>query len=211
MENDNERLEFLGDRVISVILAHYLFQRYYNESEGFITKLKTKIENRDMLAKLARKINLHNFLLISQQVENTNGRDFPKLLEDVFESFIGAVFLDQGFEFTNTFLRSIFNNTYFHYIDYAELLYLDNNYKDQLLKYYHTKSFNHPIYRIISCEGNINNRIFTVGLIDQDFINTYSNLESTQMNQYFAIGIGKTKKKAEQNCSKEALEKYRSI
>ena len=92
----NERLEFLGDTVIKSIIAEYLFERYPTEDEGFMTRLKTKIENRESLARFARIIGLDEFVIISAQNEDSNtGRTNDKILEDVFESFMAALYLDK--------------------------------------------------------------------------------------------------------------------
>lgn len=91
----NERLEFLGDSIISSAVAKYLYDRYPNQEEGFMTTIRTRLVNGEALAKLARIINLQEHLIISRHVEERcNGRDNTRILEDAFESFIGAMFLD---------------------------------------------------------------------------------------------------------------------
>jgi len=91
----NERLEFLGDSIISSAVAKYLYDRYPNQEEGFMTTIRTRLVNGEALAKLARIINLQDHIIISRHVEERcNGRDNTRILEDAFESFIGAIFLD---------------------------------------------------------------------------------------------------------------------
>jgi len=187
-EASNERLEFLGDTVIKLIVSHYLFIRYENEDEGFMTRLKTKIENRDTLAILAKKIGLDNFLLVSQQIESVTGRTSDKLLEDAFESYIGALYLDSGFENCHKFITNILESE----IDYAEILCNDSNYKDQLLRYYHKNKWSHPLYIEISHDGPPHRRVFTMGVKDND-----GNIVGT--------GKDKSKRKAEQTSAKKAL------
>jgi len=92
-----ERLEFLGDSVIHLVLADYLYQRYDNQYEGFMTKLRTKLENGQSLANLTKAIGLHQYILISRNIEQMGGRlQNVHILEDAFESFIGALYLDTG-------------------------------------------------------------------------------------------------------------------
>merc|ERR1711935_614919 len=91
----NERLEFLGDSILGSTVAGYLYERFPDENEGFMTRLRTKLVNGEMLGKLAKKIDLSGFMIISRHVEERcNGRDNLRILEDVFESFIGALYLD---------------------------------------------------------------------------------------------------------------------
>ena len=90
-----ERLEFLGDSVIHLALADYLFHRYENQYEGFMTRLRTKLENGQTLSNLAKVLNLHEYVLISRNIEHSGGRQKnTHILEDSFESFIGALYID---------------------------------------------------------------------------------------------------------------------
>ena len=94
-DGDNERLEFLGDSIISSTVAKYLFERYSDQDEGFLTRLRTKLVNGESLGDLAKKLDFGKYLLISRHVEDRcNGRNSLRILEDVFESFIGSIFLD---------------------------------------------------------------------------------------------------------------------
>ncbi len=190
-EESNERLELLGDAIIKGIVTHYLYNRYFEEDEGFITRLKTKIENRESLARLARVINLSKYVIISSYVENLGGRNSDKTLEDSFEAFFGALYLDIGFDGCQKFLNKILETK----INYSKLLYFDNNYKDQLLKYYHTNKWGHPEYCDISVEGPSNKKVFVRGVKDNE-------------GNVIAKGKGGSKKKAEQIASMNALLKY---
>ena len=91
----NERLEYLGDSILGATVASYLFERYPDQEEGFMTRLRTKIVNGEMLGSLALKMGLSDHMVISRHVEDRcNGRTNLRILEDVFESFIGALYLD---------------------------------------------------------------------------------------------------------------------
>ena len=194
-DNSNERLEFLGDTIIKAIIGHYLYERYPEEDEGFMTKLKTKIEDKDSLARFAKLINLDEFVIISKQNEETGiNRANNKILEDAFESFVGALYLDNGFEVCKKFIRYILENQ----IDYSDIIYNDSNYKDQLLRYYHSNKWKHPQYILINEEGIGNKKIFTIGLMDND-----SNIIMKAMDS--------SKRKAEQKVSKFALYKFNKL
>ena len=94
-EESNERLEFLGDSIIGAIVTHYLYERYPDQDEGFMTRLKIKLVNGETLAFFAELIHLDEYVLISRHVEDRcNGRESVKVLEDCFEAFIGALYLD---------------------------------------------------------------------------------------------------------------------
>ena len=84
LQEHNERMEFLGDSVLSLIITNYLYNKYPDKDEGFLTRIKTKLVNGTQLAKLARQINLGKFILLSNHVENIKGRDSQKILEDTF-------------------------------------------------------------------------------------------------------------------------------
>ena len=192
----NERLEFLGDTVIKSVIAEYLFERYPKEDEGFMTRLKTKLENRESLAKFARTMGLDDFVIISSQNEGSNiGRTNDKILEDAFESFMAALYIDAGFETCKKLIRNVLENQ----IDYSEILYNDTNYKDHLQRYYHTIKWSHPTFKLIK-EENLaeNKKLFTVGLLDND-------------GHIIATACESSKKKAQQKASKIGLYKFKQL
>ena len=194
-ENSNERLEFLGDTIIKAVIAHYLYERYPNEDEGFMTKLKTKIEDKDSLARFAKLINLDKFVIISKQNEESGiNRANNKILEDAFESFVGALYLDNGFDVCKKFIRYILENK----IDYSDIIYNDSNYKDQLLRYYHSNKWTHPEYILLNEKGMGNKKIFTIGLMDNN-------------NNIILKASESSKRKAEQKVSKFALYKFNKL
>lgn len=189
-KNSSERSEYLGDTVVKCIVAKYLFLRYYNESEGFLTKTKTKIENRKSLAHFARLLGLDRFLIISKQNEELENRNADKFLEDAFEAFIGALLLDQGYNFCEKYLFKLLDSE----IDYANILYIDTNFKDKLQRFYHQNGWGHPVFQDISTETIGNKKIFTVAVL-------FNNNEITRAQE-------SSKKKAEQKASMLALLKF---
>lgn len=193
-ENSYERLEYLGDRVLKLIVSFYLFNRYEKENEGFMTKLQTKIEDKKNLPILSREIGLGKFFIISKSIENMNGRNLDKIHEDVFEAFLGALFLSNGFEICLLLIINLLETL----IDYSEKLYCDNNYKDNLLKYHHTNEWTHPKYSIIYMEGPPHKRKYIVGVEKH-------NPSDTKEEKYIGFGIGNSHKEGEQNAAKMAL------
>jgi ribonuclease III len=183
-----ERLEFLGDTICKASISGYIFQRYPNEDEGFMTRLKTKLENRQAFAKFGKLLGLDQYILISHQLELKMGRTSEKVLEDCFEAFMGALYLDAGFDICRTILIQFLEEE----IDFAEILYNDNNYKDQLLRYYHKNKWSYPVYLDIKAEGPLHCRIYTIGVKDNN-------------GNIVGIGVDHSKRKAEQIASKKAL------
>jgi ribonuclease-3 len=102
---NNERLEYLGDATLSLIIAEYLFEKYPDKQEGELSKIRSSIVRSESLAGFAKKLNLGDYLLLGKGEEQNGGRDRNKNLEDLYEAFLGAVFLDQGFERTKAFVQ----------------------------------------------------------------------------------------------------------
>ena len=199
-EVSNERYEFLGDSVIDLIIANYLFDRYPKEKEGFMTKLRTKLVCTKTLAKLSSYLDLTRFIVMSKYVEDIcGGRDNPKLLENCFESFVGVTYKLFGFEFCNDFVLAMIENI--DLIDIVDLIENDDNYKDQLLRYCH-KNFEgrNPVYKQISMEGLSNHAIFTMCVMVPIEENTMILMGQAR---------GPNKKEAEQESARIALDKLK--
>ena len=182
----NERLEFLGDSVLGLIVANYIFHKYPDNDEGFLTRIKTKLVNGVQLSKLAKQINLGKYILMSNHVENIKGRNSQKILEDAFEAFLAAIFKDLGFDAVNSFVVNLIDK-----LDFNDILFEDN-YKDILLKY-SQKVFKNctPEYELVSTDGPPHNRIFKVIVV----IN----------GDKYETGSGKSKKQAEQDAAEKTL------
>jgi dsRNA-specific ribonuclease len=137
-EESNERMEFLGDSIISAVIAKYLFERFPGQDEGFLTRIRTKLVNGKSLANFATLIDLSQYLLISRHVEERcNGRENTRILEDAFESFIGALFLD----FNEIELCDYINNNTTNNLNVVKQNLIDlekkitnRNHKKQILK-----------------------------------------------------------------------------
>lgn len=132
-EESNERLEFLGDAVVNFVVGRYLFNRYPDENEGFMTRIRTKLVNGNMLAQFALMIGIEKFMLISKQIEENEGRSNKKILEDGFEAFVGAMLNDQNdYSKVEEWLVNLIEGN----IDFSQLISSNNNYKDMLIKHF---------------------------------------------------------------------------
>lgn len=192
----SERLEFLGDSVCGMCVAAYLYDRYPDQDEGFMTRLRTRLVCGSRLGEFANVLGLHQHVILSRYVELVNnGRSNYKVLEDIFEAFVGALYLDNGSDASicHRFLVAIMEK----HIDFADLIYNDQNYKDQLLRSFqkfYDGAF--PIYREISVDVKDGSKVYTMGVL---------NPEGT-----YIVGTGSSVKKrqSEQLSSLEALKYY---
>ncbi|AYV76942.1 MAG: ribonuclease III [Barrevirus sp.] len=193
-EDSYERLEFLGDAQLHLIFGEYLFKRYEKEDEGFLTKLRTKIENGDTLSVLSETIGLGEYVVISRYVELNGGRTSNRpLLEDAFEAFIGALYLECGFEITKTFVVNLVEQE----IDFAIMLSTVTNFKEKLLQYFHLKRWCDPVYGTLNISGNECSKLYTI----------YLKLKKNELDdgEVVATGSASSKKQAEQNAAKAFL------
>ena len=183
---DNERLEFLGDAVLELTVSEYLFQTYPNRPEGELTKLRASIVCEPSLFKYAENLEFGAYILLGKGEELTGGRTRPALLADVFESFVGALYLDQGLNMVKQFLtKHIFSKI----SNDGKLLV--NDYKTQLQEYTQHHNMGPIEYRIVDERGPAHEREF------------YS--EVTMDGAVWGMGKGRSKKESEQQAAAEAL------
>lgn len=183
----NERLEFLGDSVLSLIVAQYLFENFPDENEGFLTKIRANFVNRNSLGNIANNLRLGDFIIISDNLERHFVKGSKTVLADAFEALVGALYLDKGLDVCRRFIYKVLIEPNVQDDDYL----LDENYKSQLLEFTQAEKMSSPIYEIEKEEGPQHERIFTVSV-------------SVGSNK-LGIGRGKNKKTAEQNAAKNAL------
>lgn len=188
-EESNERLEFLGDSVLGKVVASYLYERYPDESEGFLTRTRTKLVNGKMLAKLCKLVGLTPYIILSIQIEESGGRDMTNILEDSLEAFIGAIFLDLGDDAVYTWITNMIEE----HIDLADLIRQNTNYKDMLLKYMQQNMGYIPKFYEKDSEVVHGHKVYKVYLKGPN-------------NDVIAIGTGSNKKEAENDAAKLALE-----
>ena len=187
-----ERLEFLGDSVIHYILGDYIYHRFPEDDEGLMTKIRTKLENSGKMCVLTKALKLEPFIILAKQIEITKGRDkIISILEDVFESFVGAMHEEFGMKVCKEFVINLIEDN----IDITDLLENDDNYKDQLLRYYHIMKWPFPKYNLLSTTVNEDNNSRTFKVIVKN-----------NKNKVIGHGTGGSLKKAEQMSAKMALE-----
>ncbi len=185
----NERLEFLGDAVLDLAVAEYLYTSYPELDEGALTKLRSLVVNAKTLAGYARTIHIGNMLIISESAAAMGVRNSDTALSDALEALIGAIYLDGGYEHAKKFVHAhILSRT-----NFDQLLSTEQNYKSVLLEYAQAQRIPLPVYMITSEEGPSHNKIFTVAV----------KLGEEIMGQ----GTGRSKKEAEQSAAREAAAK----
>ena len=185
---DNERLEFLGDAVLELAVSQFLYKNFQTMSEGEMTKLRASIVCEPSLAKLAEELEFGDVVLLGKGEVLTGGRTRPALLADVFEEFIGALYLDKGLDAVISFLDKtmypkIRSGAFSHMMDF----------KSQLQEYIQRDNLGQLIYTILQERGPAHNREF---------------VSEVQLNDVgIGKGVGRSKKEAEQHAAQQALMK----
>lgn len=182
-----ERLEFLGDAVIELIVSDYLYKEYKELPEGHLTKMRAAAVRAESLAQLTLDYDLQNFILLGKGEEQSNGRSRISLLCDVFEAFIGAVYLDQGTKQA----RNILKQALFPKISAGDFSH-GMDFKTALQEWMQRDGIVQIEYQVIETTGPDHARQFKVAvLIEGDIM---------------GIGVGSSKKRAEQAAAKEAYD-----
>lgn len=184
----NERLEFLGDSILSFVVSNYLFVKYPDFDEGTLTNLRSLMVNTKSLSNIARELNMGELLKLSRGEEESKGRENATLLENSFEAYIGALFLDQGLPSVVKFLQdSLFPK--------IQTLVNKKTFKDPkslLQEKVQAKKHGSPLYRVLQETGPAHTKTFKVGV----FVN----------GKMLGEGSGKSKQTAEESAAKVALE-----
>lgn len=186
----NERIEFLGDAVLELTISDWLFRQFPHFQEGQLTKLRAQIVCEDSLSLLAKECSLNKYLLLGKGETLSGGREKPAILCDVFEAFIGALYLDKGVNEVQRFLNlvvipKIKNGRY-------ELI---TDFKTELQEYLQQNGTVHIRYELVKEEGPSHDKIFTVQLIVD--------------GKKYKTASGKTKKAAEQMAAKLTMEELK--
>ena len=195
---DNEQIEFVGDSLLGCVIALYLHERYPDQDEGFMTRLRTRLVNNKQLGEIAIKIGFEKCIILSRHVEDVcNGRRNLRILGSMLEAWIGAMYLDisekdpgMAFVRVKTWIVNLFESK----VDFVSLISEDNNFKDQLLQYYQAAYHTPPKYKEVSSEGPLHDRTFTMGVLAPD-------------GSIVATATARNKKVAEQEASRRALRK----
>ena len=187
-ENSYETMEFLGDSILGSVVSSYLYERFYkiyDQDEGFLTYLKNRIVCGENLAQLATKLGFNRYLIISKHIEDKcDGRNNINILEDSFESFLGAIFLDNDYEFTKNIILTIIEK----HIDFTDIIIKNNNYKEQIIKYLQHNYKENPKF---TDRDQDDNGFYYCDLYFKD--------------ELISSGTGKSKKKSQQDAAKNGL------
>lgn len=185
----NERLEFLGDSVLGMVIAEHLLLTNTNFDEGDLTKCKALLVNESALAGVALESGLNQFIMLSSDEERTGGRERNSIMSDAVEAVIGAIFLDGGLTPAREFINRILITRENEILNDIS----QRNFKGELLEYLQARAAGPPHYEVLSEEGPDHNKTFTIAV--------YTNGEIT------GTGTGSTKKEAEQHAAAVALER----
>ncbi len=205
-----ERLEWLGDGILQSVIANYLYKRYDDQQEGFLTILRSKLVNTDTLSRLAHYLNLDRYIIMSKHKEiEENGRTDKEILEDSFEALIGSMSIEfgaedevEGYKMCRKFIIKLYEDN----IDFSNLILKDENYKDQLMRYFHriyeglTSPPYSPKYDVVKTEITENDNGSTV----KKYYIAVKNYEGIVIGE----GVSFNKKDAEVKAAKAGLQYY---
>ena len=183
----NERLEFLGDAVLDLIVGEFLFKKFPHFSEGELSKMRASMVNEKAFAKVARFLEIGKYLYISPSEEQNKGRDKDSILSNAFEAIIGAIYLESDLETTQNLFYSLIPQVYEN-IDPKSLF---SDYKTALQELSQSLFGVTPQYIVLDCRGPDHNKEFFVGI--------------SILDKEYATASGKSKKEAQQNAAKIAL------
>jgi len=188
----NERLEFLGDSILSFVVSEYLFNKYPEFDEGILTNIRSLLVNTKSLALIAKDLGFGDLLKLSKGEEDSRGRQNQSLLADCFESFIGALFIDQGIPAVNEFLKDCL-------LVKAEMIVENKSFKDSkslLQEFVQSRKQKSPLYKVLLESGPAHARKFKIG--------------AYVGNTLIGEGVGDSKKEAEEAAAQKALQYYKT-
>jgi dsRNA-specific ribonuclease len=184
-EMSYERLEFLGDAILGMVVARYLYERFPDQTEGFLSKMRTKIVNGKMLGFLSEKVGFPRFVILSKQIEESQGRTNYKIMEDVFEAFLGALYMDfqtpqdevtlpknipldplsgAGFHVVEQWIAHIIET----HIDFPDLIQSKTNFKDMLVRHMQNNMQDAPRFYEVNVTVRGSSKIFTYCVKDRN-------------------------------------------
>ena len=186
--HSNERLEFLGDSILNLVVAEYLYHNFPLAEEGDLTKIRSRLVNRKALAAYAKEIHLMEFIFMSPSAAQSIGKGYDTIIADTYEAVIAAIYIDGGYGEAKKFVE----RQVLAAIKSGAVVTEDENYKSILLEYAQANGLGVPRYVITKEEGPDHDRTFTVEVV----INSAGR----------GSGMGKNKKEAEQAAARKALE-----
>ena len=185
---NNERLEFLGDAVLDLIVGEFLYKTFPNTPEGDLSKLRASLVNEEGFERLAKLIDLGKFIQISQAEENNNGREKASILANAFEAIIGAIYLESGLEKPREIAIKLIEKAY----PKIDLNSIFKDYKTMLQEITQARFGKIPEYRVVKSTGPDHNKEFTVEVKIDDRV--------------LGRAVGKSKKQAEKKVAQIAIE-----
>jgi ribonuclease III len=189
VEESNERLEFLGDSILSFVVSEHLYNTYPDFDEGILTNLRSLVVNTKSLAKMAKILNFGSNLKLSRGEEDSGGRANDSILANTFEAVIGAIFLDLGADAVKTFLHTVLIPEIAAYVE--KRVFKDP--KSLLQEHVQARKQNSPQYKVLHEEGPAHAKLFTIGVfVGENLVGE---------------GKGKSKQEAEEQAAEQALEK----
>lgn len=196
-ENDNshsgdyQRLEFLGDAILGMLLAEMLCLRYPDWDEGYLSRLRSRLAGQDVLAERARSLGLGEYILLGRGEEQSEGREKDSILADVLEAVVAALYLDAGLGASRTLIVKLFDEL----AASPQLILLGRDFKSELQEILSSTGHSLPEYRLTGESGPPHDRQFSFNI----FVD----------GQLLSEGRGKSKKNAQQAAAAQALEKIR--
>lgn len=189
--DSNERLEYLGDAVLGFVVADVLYVSFPDKTEGFLTRLRSKLVNGRQLARSARRIDLGHYIQVGDSLASEEDIDNDSILADAFEAIVGAIYLDLGMGE----VRSFIDRTLLEHLDLDEVAERRDNFKSALLEYLQARGREQPRYRVISEIGPSHQKQFEVGVY--------------LSGEEYGRGEARSKKRAEQAAARVALDRLR--
>jgi ribonuclease III len=187
-----ERYEYIGDSVINFVVAKFLFDRFPEADEGFLTRVRTKLVSGKFLAELSARLGLQHLITMNRKAIQQGWFNNPRIMEDVFESLVGCIYLDLGLMPARNFLLAVIEQ----YSRFDDVL-KDTNYKDALMRYAQANGMPLPEYRVLNDPQLTRQPLFTVVAV----------LNGTA----FGSGTDGSKKGAEQRAAEESLRRLRAL
>ncbi|MDD2567377.1 MAG: ribonuclease III, partial [Thiovulaceae bacterium] len=189
---DNERLEFLGDAVLDLVVGEYLFHKFRKSDEGKLSKIRASLVNEGGFCKLAESLHLGDYIHISNAEENNGGREKPSLLSNAFEAVMGAIYLEAGLEKVKEIAIDLIEKNHKE----ISLDSLFRDFKTTLQELTQARFGITPEYKVISSRGPDHKKEFELAVMIED--------------KEYARAIGKSKKIAQQEAAKLAIEKLKN-
>jgi ribonuclease III len=189
---DNERLEFLGDAVLNLIVGHLLMERFPEINEGDLSRMRASLVNESQLADIARSIELGNDIKLGKGERLSNGQEKNSILANAYEAVLAAIYLDGGFESAFIVVKTHFSRLF----DKLKIMETNQDFKSQLQEFVQSSQQQIPIYTVVDESGPDHDKIFSVQL---------------EVIGIQTEGRGKSKKLAEQDAARQALEKLRPL